>query len=165
MRWAHVVTSWGSFTALWNKNGVTEFLFPGAPAPAGKASRAPHELVAQLRSYLDGELRVFSLPLAPGGTPFQVAVWDALRSTPYGTTTSYGELARRIGRHTAARAVGGAISRNPIPIMIPCHRVLPASGALGSFGPGPAWKARLLELEGALGVCADRRAPSGPTPR
>jgi len=170
MRWAHVDTSWGTFTALWNKNGVTQLLFPGAPVPEGRASQAPLELVAQLTSYLKGELQVFSLPLAPGGSSFQFAVWDVLRSTPYGTTTSYGQLARRIGRHTAARAVGGAIARNPIPVMIPCHRVLPASGALGSFGPGPAWKARLLELEGAwgeyaIGVHQAARLPVGESGR
>lgn len=84
----------------------------------------------QLRAYFGRELRAFDLPLAPIGTPFQLTVWQALLQIPWGTTTSYGEVARRIGRPTASRAVGAANGLNPLPIVVPCHRVVGASGAL-----------------------------------
>jgi len=105
------------------------------------------EVIAQLETYFAGERRGFDLPLAPEGTPFQREVWSALLAIPYGETVSYGELARRLGRSNASRAVGAANGRNPIPIIIPCHRVIGADGSLTGFGGGLAIKRRLLELE------------------
>jgi len=101
----------------------------------------------QLGAYFAGERRQFDLPLAPTGTEFQLAVLDELQNIPYGTTVSYGEIARRIGRPRAVRAVGAANGRNPIPIVIPCHRVIGSSGDLTGFGGGLPLKERLLRLE------------------
>ncbi len=104
----------------------------------------------QLREYFAGERREFELPLDPRGSEFQKRVWSALRNIPYGTTISYGELAHRVGQPTAARAVGAANGRNPIPIVIPCHRVIGKDGSLTGFGGGLPLKERLLELESPL---------------
>jgi methylated-DNA-[protein]-cysteine S-methyltransferase len=104
-------------------------------------------VVAQLRAYFDGTLTAFDLPLAPRGTPFQQAVWSALREIPYGRTVSYGEIADRIGRPTAARAVGMANGRNPIGIIVPCHRVVGSSGDLTGYGGGLDRKRHLLAFE------------------
>ncbi|MFC7327965.1 methylated-DNA--[protein]-cysteine S-methyltransferase [Marinactinospora rubrisoli] len=101
----------------------------------------------QLAAYFAGELREFSLPLAPSGTPFQLRVWRALTTIPYGRTTSYGEIATRLGRPTASRAVGMANGRNPISIIVPCHRVIGANGSLTGYGGGLPRKERLLRLE------------------
>ena len=88
------------------------------------------------------------MPLAPQGTPFQCAVWEELRRIPYGTTCTYGEIAARLGRPKAVRAVGQANHHNPLPIFIPCHRVIGKSGALTGYAGGLALKQALLELEG-----------------
>jgi methylated-DNA-[protein]-cysteine S-methyltransferase len=101
----------------------------------------------QLQAYFAGELRDFELPLAAEGTPFQQRVWRALRDIPYGKTISYGELARRIGQPTASRAVGLANGRNPIAIVVPCHRVIGANGSLTGYGGGLARKRWLLAHE------------------
>ena len=101
----------------------------------------------QLQAYFAGELRDFELPLAARGTPFQQGVWRALRDIPYGETISYGELARRIGQPAAARAVGLANGRNPIAIVVPCHRVIGANGSLTGYGGGLARKRWLLAHE------------------
>ncbi|WP_404296133.1 methylated-DNA--[protein]-cysteine S-methyltransferase [Halomonas sp.] len=103
----------------------------------------------QVLAYLDGRRRSFSLPLAPGGSDFQRQVWAALLRIPWGETRTYGELARRLGREGAARAVGTANGANPLPLLIPCHRVVAASG-LGGYSGGLALKRRLLEMEGSL---------------
>lgn len=105
------------------------------------------EAERQVRSYFQGELTQFDLPLAPRGTDFQREVWNALLNIPYGETTSYGELARRIGRPAAIRAVGAANGANPIPIVIPCHRVIGSNGKLTGFGGGLPTKDKLLKLE------------------
>ena len=101
----------------------------------------------QLREYFDGERRVFDLPLKLSGTEFQKSVLEALLDIPYGETTSYGEIARRIGRPKAVRAVGAANGRNPIPIVVPCHRVIGSTGDLTGFGGGLDTKEALLRLE------------------
>lgn len=103
---------------------------------------------AQLEEYFAGERRSFDLPLEPAGTPFQENVWQALREIPYGATESYADLARRIGRPTAVRAVARANGHNRMPIVIPCHRVIGADGRLTGYGGGLWRKQRLLELEG-----------------
>jgi methylated-DNA-[protein]-cysteine S-methyltransferase len=102
---------------------------------------------AQLAAYFSGELREFSLPLRPAGTPFQLAVWEALRRIPYGGTVSYGELAARLGRRGAARAVGRANALNPLPVIIPCHRVIGADRTLTGYVGGLDAKRMLLALE------------------
>ena len=105
----------------------------------------------QLVAYFAGRLRAFDLPLAPNGTDFQRRVWSALREIPFGTTISYAELARRVSSVAAVRAVGAANGRNPIPIIVPCHRVIGSDGSLTGFGGGLPRKQWLLRHEGAQG--------------
>lgn len=102
---------------------------------------------AQLLEYFAGERQHFELPLHPLGTPFQLLVWEELGRIPYGITISYGELARRIGKPQAMRAVGAANGRNPLPIVLPCHRVIGSDGSLTGFGGGLPTKRFLLTLE------------------
>jgi methylated-DNA-[protein]-cysteine S-methyltransferase len=103
--------------------------------------------IQQLREYFAGERKTFSLALDPEGTDFQRAVWSELQRIPYGETISYKQLAERIGKPKAVRAVGAANGANPIPIIIPCHRVIGNDGSLTGFGGGLPLKKRLLELE------------------
>ena len=105
------------------------------------------DLGTQLTEYFEGRRRAFDLPLAPDGTPFQLRVWNALLDIPYGETISYGELAARIGDRSASRAVGLANGSNPLPIVIPCHRVIGSNGKLTGYGGGLAVKQQLLSLE------------------
>jgi methylated-DNA-[protein]-cysteine S-methyltransferase len=123
------------------------------PAPEWRRTEEPFaEALAQLDAYFAGKLRRFELPLAAEGTPFQLEVWSALTTIPYGETVSYRELARVLGRPLASRAVGAANGRNPIPIVIPCHRVIGADGSLTGFGGGLEIKRRLLALECRSGL-------------
>lgn len=109
------------------------------------------QAVAQLRAYFAGERSRFDLPLdLQGGTPFQQSVWNALLAIPTGGTTSYAALARGLGRASASRAIGAAVGRNPISIVVPCHRVLGTGGALTGYAGGLERKTALLRLEGAL---------------
>lgn len=109
------------------------------------------EAVAQLRAYFAGERTAFALPLdLQAGTPFQRSVWAALRAIPRGATASYAQLARQLGRPQAARAIGAAVGRNPLSIVVPCHRVLGTDGSLTGYAGGLARKTALLQLEGAL---------------
>lgn len=118
------------------------------PKPDWERSEKPfREAVSQLRAYFERKLQSFDLPLCPEGTQFQCTVWRALREIPYGETWSYGQLACHIGRPQAMRAVGAANGRNPIPVIIPCHRVIGADGSLTGFGGGLPIKKRLLDLE------------------
>ena len=103
--------------------------------------------VDQLRAYFAGELKVFDLKLAPAGTAFQKSVWKALMKIPYGETASYKDIAIAVGNPKAVRAVGGANGRNPLPIVIPCHRVINANGKLGGYASGLDVKTKLLTLE------------------
>jgi methylated-DNA-[protein]-cysteine S-methyltransferase len=105
------------------------------------------EAVRQLESYFAGELQEFSLPLEPYGTDFMKQVWAALCEIPYGETATYGEIAKKVGRPKAARAVGLANNRNPIPIVVPCHRVIGADGSLTGYAGGLDMKKKLLDLE------------------
>jgi methylated-DNA-[protein]-cysteine S-methyltransferase len=105
------------------------------------------EVIRQLQAYFRGELKEFDLPLAMEGTEFQLRVWNALRAIPYGETISYAQLAERIGNPKAVRAVGLANGSNPIPIIVPCHRVIGSDGSLTGFGGGLPTKKLLLELE------------------
>jgi len=104
-------------------------------------------LKAQLRAYFKCELKHFNIPLAPVGTPFQLKVWQALRNIPYGELVSYKTIAKAIGNPKAVRAVGGANGKNPIPIIVPCHRVIGSDGSLTGFGGGLQTKKRLIDLE------------------
>jgi methylated-DNA-[protein]-cysteine S-methyltransferase len=107
-------------------------------------------VVEQLHAYFDGSLRSFDVPLAPRGTPFQRAVWDQLTRIPYGAVASYGTVAARVGKPTASRAVGAANRCNPIAIVVPCHRVIGANGALTGYAGGMWRKEWLLKHEGFI---------------
>ncbi len=119
---------------------------PAAPSGSGLLAAAAD----QLRSYAAGETTRFDVPLRLHGTPFQTAVWSALTRVPYGRTVTYGELAAEVGRPSAARAVGAAVGANPVGIMVPCHRVIGAGGALTGFAGGLDNKVTLLIREGVL---------------
>lgn len=114
-----------------------------APPDAEVLDRARLELA----EYFARQREAFTVPLRPAGTPFQLRVWEQLRAIPYGTTICYGELARRVGDPRASRAVGTANGRNPISIIVPCHRVIGADGTLTGFGGGMAAKRTLIDLE------------------
>ena len=116
--------------------------------PEWREDKAPlREVIQQLRAYFAKELETFELTLAPEGTDFQQSVWNELCGIPYGETISYGELAKRVGNPKASRAVGAANGQNPIPIIIPCHRVIGSDGKLTGFGGGLPIKQELLALE------------------
>jgi methylated-DNA-[protein]-cysteine S-methyltransferase len=116
--------------------------------PGWREDKTPFaEVIGQLQAYFGGELREFDLPLAPDGTAFQLRVWNNLRTIPYGETISYAQLAQKIGNPKAVRAVGLANGSNPIPIIIPCHRVIGSNGNLTGFGGGLPNKRKLLALE------------------
>jgi len=118
------------------------------PEPAWRRDRAPFTaLIRELRAYFHGELERFDQPLAPQGTGFQLTVWKELCGIPYGETISYQELAERVGNPHASRAVGMANGANPIPIVIPCHRVIGSNGQLTGYGGGLGLKQKLLALE------------------
>ncbi len=127
--------------------GLTSIRIRASAATGHRAADRFREPARQLAAYFRGELKTFRLELHPEGTEFQLAVWRELEKIPYGTTLSYGELAARIGRPAAARAVGGANGRNPLPIVIPCHRVIAGDGSLGGYTGGVDIKRFLLALE------------------
>jgi methylated-DNA-[protein]-cysteine S-methyltransferase len=134
---------------------------PLAPEKEWIEQPASFETVTgQLSEYFQGRRRTFDLPLAPRGTQFQRHVWLALREIPYGETISYGELARRIGKPSASRAVGLANGANPLPIIVPCHRVIGADGTLTGFGGGLAVKRKLLALESEVPQSSGRAQQS-----
>ena len=117
------------------------------PEGAVEDATAFREVRAQLEEYFNGERTTFDLPLAPVGTDFQLQVWAALRAIPYGTTTTYAAIASAIGNPNAVRAVGAANGRNPLSIVVPCHRVIGKDGTLTGYAGGVPNKRRLLELE------------------
>lgn len=118
------------------------------PSQPEEATPLLLEACRQLREYFAGERKAFALPLAPAGTEFQKKVWAALRDIPWGETRSYGDIARAIGKPTACRAVGMANGRNPLPIFIPCHRVIGTNGSITGYSGGLEKKRFLLRLEG-----------------
>ena len=128
---------------------LTELRF-GDPAdnpPDSTVEPVLDEAERQLAEYFRGERKAFDIPLKPKGTPFQLADWEALKEIPYGETVTYGDIARRIGRPKAFRAVGSVNHNNPISIIVPCHRVIGAGGKLTGYGGGLDVKQKLLELE------------------
>lgn len=140
----------GNLTLIANDTALVEVRFSTRPdeTPVPEKTNAVLELAArELDEYFRGERREFTTPLAPEGTDFQRAAWKALTTIPYGETRSYGEQAARIGRPKAVRAIGAANGRNPLPIFLPCHRVIGANGSLTGFGGGLDKKEWLLRLE------------------
>ncbi|MCI1049016.1 MULTISPECIES: methylated-DNA--[protein]-cysteine S-methyltransferase [unclassified Stenotrophomonas] len=143
----------GVLTIAGDERGLSHVLFPENRHPArGRddwhyAPDALPEAREQLLQFLHGERNSFDLELAPRGTPFQLRVWQALALIPFGQTWSYLQLAQHLGKPSATRAVGAANGRNPLPIILPCHRVIGSNGALTGFGGGLETKAALLRLE------------------
>lgn len=147
MPWGKVPTVWGIFYAEWEGEEIVGLRFPSDQHPLEPVeSPVIWRLAAELNEYFCGERGNFTVPFRLEGPPFFRKVWAELLRIPYGETVTYGELARRVGRKEAARAVGRALAGNPIPIIIPCHRVVGKRG-LGGFGPGLVWKEKLLSLE------------------
>jgi methylated-DNA-[protein]-cysteine S-methyltransferase len=151
--YSRIETSIGPLLLTADDAGLRSITFengwhPARPDPSWQKDESRlRETLRQLRAYFAGKLQKFDLPLAPEGTPFQLKVWKELCEIPYGETISYGELARRIGNPNASRAVGLANGANPIPIVIPCHRVIGSNGKLTGYGGGLPIKEKLLALE------------------
>ncbi len=153
-RWTSVDSPIGPLLLTASDRGLTGVYMevhrhgPGGPRLGWERDDAAFATAhRQLDEYFAGERTSFDLPLDPVGTPFQLVVWEVLRTIPYGEVRSYGEIAVQIGRPGAARAVGLANGRNPISIIVPCHRVIGASGALTGYGGGLERKQHLLQLE------------------
>ena len=144
-----IVSPLGPLRLVADGDDLIGVYLPRQPAPAAREARTPvlRRAAAQLAEYFAGARRDFDVPLAPRGTGFQQRVWRELAKIPYGQTRSYGELARSLGRPTASRAVGAANGRNPISILVPCHRVVAGTGALTGYAGGLAAKRWLLEHE------------------
>jgi methylated-DNA-[protein]-cysteine S-methyltransferase len=130
-------------------DALTGLRLPGEGVPEGELRETPllMEAARQIREYFEGTRTAFDLPLNPEGTPFQAAVWAELAKIPAGETRTYGDIARAIGKPNASRAVGSANHHNPLPVFIPCHRVIGSGGALVGYGGGLPLKQQLLELE------------------
>ncbi len=150
-----MASPWGPVCLAGTSEGLTRVDFQHGERPV---DTAPNHLalpayfdqaVQQLHEYFEGTRKQFSLPLAPPGTAFQQQVWQALQQVVYGTTVTYQDLAEQLGKPTAARAVGSANGRNPIAIIVPCHRVLGRDGRLRGYASGLHIKQQLLEHEGA----------------
>ncbi len=131
------------------KNGFLTYVYFRDLPPEYPIRQTPliQEAAAQLTAYFQGKLQTFDLPLKPEGTPFEHTVWDILLAIPYGSTRTYGDIARQLNKPKAARAVGRANGHNPISIIIPCHRVIGSNGALTGYAWGEEMKRSLLEME------------------
>jgi len=156
---SRLTTPIGELTLTASETALTGVYFPSSrhgppPIASGRESGPAAEILTrarqQLAEYFARARMTFDLPLAAEGTEFEHRVWDLLRTIPFGATTSYGEIARKLGDARNARAVGTANGKNPIPIIVPCHRVIGANGDLTGFGGGIERKRWLLEHEGAL---------------
>ena len=158
IRYTMFDTPLGAVYATLEGDALTGIYFEGARhAPAiapdwheDKRAKPFRALADQLSEYLHGERKAFDLPLAPHGTPFQVRVWKEIARIPFGRTITYAELASRSGSADAVRAAGAATGRNPLSIVVPCHRVVGSGGSLTGYAGGLERKRRLLEIEGAL---------------
>jgi methylated-DNA-[protein]-cysteine S-methyltransferase len=150
--YATVATPIGDLMLTAGPRGLTGVHLPGRHPDTASAAHDPGAFagsIGQLGEYFAGERTTFDLALDPRGTPFELRVWRALLEIPYGTTTTYGELARALGTPRGARAVGLANGRNPLAIVVPCHRVIGSDGGLTGYGGGLDRKQALLALEGA----------------
>jgi methylated-DNA-[protein]-cysteine S-methyltransferase len=151
MRWTTYESPLGPLTLRGGPRGLAALDYPGAGGPRlGEDDRAPAPFAGaarQLDEYFAGRRRAFDLALDLSGTPFQRAVWAQLLAIPYGTTTTYAVLARAVGRPAGVRAVAAAVGRTPVPIVVPCHRVLARGGALTGYRGGLERKQALLDLE------------------
>ncbi|NVN98651.1 MAG: methylated-DNA--[protein]-cysteine S-methyltransferase [Geobacteraceae bacterium] len=150
MNYCFVDTEIGRIAIAENEGMITGLFFEGEALPEQSVLQETallQEASRQLAAWFKGELKEFSLPLAPEGTPFMKSVWQALCNIPYGKTASYKEIATAVGKPKAMRAVGMANNRNPLPVIIPCHRVIGADGSLVGYGGGLDIKVKLLELE------------------
>ncbi|OPX85465.1 MAG: Methylated-DNA--protein-cysteine methyltransferase, constitutive [Pelotomaculum sp. PtaB.Bin104] len=153
-------TALGEIKIAENGTAITNLCFQEDSIPAGafvQETELLKEASEQLTDYLLGKRKNFSLPLAPEGTIFMLGVWEALCAIPYGETRTYGDVANSIGKKKASRAVGMANNRNPIPVFIPCHRVIGKNGKLVGYRGGLQIKERLLELEKQRGINEDNR--------
>jgi len=148
VRWDSVDTSTGPVSFATDGRHVRLVLLGRERRDDTRPTPLDREARRQLAAYLAGRLREFDLPVAPELPRFTGAVLEAVARIPYGETRSYGEIARAVGSPKAARAVGQAVGSNPLPLLIPCHRVLAAGGRIGGFGGGLPWKRFLLGLEG-----------------
>ena len=145
---AALPTALGTFEATFSDEGVRQLRFPNQSSGDTRSTDTRARLLAEeLDAYLRGDLTEFSVSVDLQGTPFQLSVWNALREIPYGVVLSYQALAEAIGRPSAVRAVGAANGANPVPVIVPCHRVIGSNGRLVGFGAGVEWKLRLLGTE------------------
>jgi methylated-DNA-[protein]-cysteine S-methyltransferase len=161
-RWTIYESPLGPLTLVGGPAGLRALDFPGHAGRLDEDDRDPAPFavaVRQLDEYFAGRREGFGLKLDLGGTPFQRSVWDELQHIPCGATTSYGALARAVGRPDAVRAVGAAVGRTPVPIIVPCHRALASNGALTGYRGGLQRKQALLDLE------RQGAAPAGFAPR
>ena len=163
---AQLATPLGLFGAAVTSKGVGRLTFPAEPLadcerwvvrwlPQAEVSRNPaalRPLAEQLAAYLEGDLQRFCVDVDLRGTPFQVAVWQALQQIGYGEVRSYADIARAIGRPAAVRPVGAANGANPVPIIVPCHRVIGSNGTLTGYGGGMELKTWLLQREGVAPI-------------
>ena len=148
--WATIDTPLGELVLEGDERGVTALHLPNLRPALDPARRDPEALavaVGQVEEYFAGSRRAFDLPLAAAGGGFFLRVWQETSAIPYGETTTYGEIARAVGHPDGARGVGRAMARNPIPIIVPCHRVVGSNGALVGYGGGLERKRLLLDLE------------------
>lgn len=152
----YVVTAIGVLEVAGDDQAIARVNFTDQVSDVAVTNRVVRTCMRQLQEYFSGKRRRFSVPLSPKGTAFQQEVWRELLKIPYGKTTTYGAVARAIGRPHAARAVGGATGRNPIAVVIPCHRVMGTNGGLTGYAGGLDRKSWLLEREGSI------RRPSPP---
>jgi len=143
----------GTLQLFADNQALYTITFPTSPTPLPDAEVAPPEhpllnqVKQQLREYFNGSRKDFDLPLSPQGTDFQQSVWELMQQIPYGRTKTYGEIAALLGNPNKARAVGGAANKNPLPLVIPCHRVMGANSQLTGFAGGLDTKKFLLDLE------------------
>ena len=150
LAWTVVETPVGPLTLVGDHDGLHAVYFRGRSGPLDEAARdaGPFaDAVTQLEEYFAGERLGFDLPLVLAGTPFQRRVWEVLQTIEYGATRSYGDVAAEVGRLDRIRAVGAAVGRTPVPIIVPCHRVIGADGSLTGYGGGLQRKQALLDLE------------------
>jgi methylated-DNA-[protein]-cysteine S-methyltransferase len=146
-----LVSDGSHLTGLYFRGQKHEPLFPHAPGWRSEPDSPIFlDASAQLGQYFSGRRKEFDLPLHPTGTPFQRKIWDALREIPFGDTVSYAQLAARAGCVNSARAVGAAVGRNPISVIVPCHRVIGSAGSLTGYAGGLERKRALLDLEAAV---------------